>query len=262
MFSESHWEDIYTDWWKVLLVIVGALALVALVIVIISSVKRKKGMSLPRSTKDLTYGAICLSASFALSFISIFTMPNGGTITPASALPLLIYCYYFGFRKGSIVCSAYMILQLIQKPYIVSPWSALFDYLVPFLAMSLVGIFHYSPTLYNKTLAAGKPPIKSHYRFFIGVIFYFLIRYVSHVTAGVLFWSGDINFLFWNGDLAGTVALGYSLTYNLLYLLPDTIIAAGAGLALLCSKTFNGFMATNSYTFKNTDTTAKNNQRA
>lgn len=262
LFSSEHWEGITTDWWKMLLLLVGVIAIIVVAILIVTAVCKRKGIKLERSTKDLTYGAICLAASYALSFISLFTMPNGGTITPASALPLLIYCYYFGFRKSSVVCAAYMILQLIQKPYIVSPWSALLDYFVPFFAISFVGIFCFSPARYNKTLMAQKPLITAHWKFFVGVIVYFVIRYASHTLAGALYWSNNIGFLIWSGDLSGIVALSYSATYNLFFLLPDTIIAAAAGAALLSSKTFNRFMTSSTNAFKNTNTTAKDDQGA
>lgn len=262
MFSGKYWKGVSIPWWAVVLLVAGIVAIVVAAIAVINVVQKKKGVRFEYTTKDLTYGAICLAASYALSFISIYSMPSGGTITPASALPMLIYCYYFGFRKSLVVSTAYSLLQLIQKPYIVSPWSALLDYFVPFMAMSLMGLLRYSPAKYDKVIAAKKPALTAHGRFFIGVAVYFIVRYFSHVLAGVLFWADGIDFLMWSGDLTGAVAWGYSATYNLCFLLPDTLIAAGAGVALLASKTFNTFMASSANAFKNADRRAKDNQGA
>lgn len=245
MFGKNHWKGVDIAPWQLVLLVVVFLAIAAAVFAAVTIVGKKRGKQFERSTRDLTYGAICLAASYALSFISIYSLPNGGTITPASALPLLIYCYYFGFRKSLVVAVAYSLLQLVQKPYIVSPYSAVFDYLLPFAAFSLAGVFSFSPKAYAAVLEKKKPLLAAHGRFFIGVSLYFVVRYVSHVLAGVLFWANlyDSTFLIWSGELTGAVAWGYSLTYNALFLVPDTLLAVAAGVAVLCSKTFNRFMA-------------------
>ena len=245
MFGKNHWKGVDIAPWQLVLLVVVFLAVAAAVFCAVTFVGKKRGKKFERSTRDLTYGAVCLAASYALSFISIYSLPNGGTITPASALPLLIYCYYFGFRKSLVVAVAYSLLQLVQKPYIVSPYSAVFDYLLPYAAFSLAGIFSFRPNAYAAVLEKKKPLLAAHGRFFIGVGLYFVVRYLSHVLAGVLFWSNlyDSSFLIWSGELTGAVAWGYSLTYNALFLVPDTLLAVAAGVAVLCSKTFNRFMA-------------------
>ena len=43
------------------------------------------------TTKELTTAALCIGASFLLSFIKVLSMPNGGSITPASMLPMLAF---------------------------------------------------------------------------------------------------------------------------------------------------------------------------
>lgn len=244
MFGKNHWKGVDIAPWQLVLLLVVFLAVAAAVYCTVTFVGKKRGKTFARSTRDLTYGAVCLAASYALSFISIYSLPNGGTITPASALPLLVYCYYFGFRKSLVVAVAYSLLQLVQKPYIVSPFSAVFDYLLPFSAFSLAGIFSFRPKTYAAVLEKKKPVIAAHGRFFVGVGLYFAVRYFSHVLAGVLFWSNLYDtFLIWSGALTGAVAWGYSFTYNALYLVPDTLLAVAAGVAVLCSKTFNRFMA-------------------
>lgn len=260
MFGKDYWEGVTTEAWKIVLLVVIVVAVAAAVIAAVTLWDKRHGRSFERSTRDITYGAVCLAASYALSFISLYSLPNGGTITPASALPLLVYCYFFGFRKSLVVAVAYSFLQLLQKPYIVSPYSALFDYIFPFTAFSLAGIFRYKPEKYAAALAAKKPLLSAHSRFFAGVGLYFIVRYMSHVLAGVLFWSSGIDFLGWSGDLTGVAAWSYSLAYNALFLVPDTAIAVAAGAVLLASKTFNAFMASSRNAKKDADTAKEYNQ--
>lgn len=248
--------------WQVVLLFAVVIAIMALLFVATAVVEKKKGIVRVTGTREITYGAVCLAAAFALSFIKLFSLPFGGSITLASVLPIGLYCYYFGFRKSMVVCFAFMLLQFFQNPYIVSPWSALLDYFLPFLAISLIGVFSYSPKKYENALMNNKPVVTAHLRILIGFGLYFVVRYLSHVLAGILFWSSGIDFMIWHGDLAGWAAVSYSLVYNIIYLLPDTLIAAGLSVVLLANKAFNAFMAKSFHAQKHSDTGTENNERA
>ncbi len=262
MFTGVYWEGVSIPWWQLLLTALGVIAAIALIIAIITIVQRKRGAHFYHSTRDITYGAVCIAASFALSYIKFFSLPYGGSITAASVLPMLIYCYYFGFRKSLIVSSVYMLLQFIQGPYVVSPWSAVLDYVVPYMALSLVGLLKFDRKKLDKVTSADKNPVLCHSGFFIGTSLYFIVRLFSHTLAGVLFWAQGIDFLAWHGDLVGTAAWGYSATYNFLFLGPDTAIAIIAAVLLLSSKAFNAFMASSCHALKNPDAAHKDDQRA
>lgn len=242
MFTTDYWDGVLIPWWQFAITIAIFFAVLAGIIVAITIYNKKKGEGFKFTTKDLTYGAVCLASSYALSFIPLFKMPFGGTVTPASILPIIIYCYFFGFRKSLVVSSAYMVLQLLQGPYIISPYSAMLDYLVPYTAICLVGLFRANMSKIDKI--GDGTAIKSHANFFIGVAVYFVVRYFSHILAGVLFWSNlyDSTFMIWSGELSGIMAWTYSITYNGLFLIPDTLIAVIAGIFVLNSKSFNKFM--------------------
>lgn len=214
---------------------------------------KAKGRTDVIRTKDITYGAICLAASYALSFLGI-GLPNGGTVTFASILPVMIYCYYFGFLRGLVVTVAYTILQFFQGPAIVHPVSPLLDYVIPYLSVIFLGIFSYRQTRYNKTAAAGKHPLAAHVPFFIGMVCYFVLRYVSHAICGVVFWG---EWIAWGGWWQSHV-WAYSFAYNAAFLVPDTVIALCAAIGLLSSKSFNAFMASSANALQNSDTGAKN----
>ena len=58
-------------------------------------------------TKQLVVAALCIALSFVLSYIKIYELPNGGSITPASMLPILLFAYIYGPVKGFLVAFAY-----------------------------------------------------------------------------------------------------------------------------------------------------------
>ena len=230
-----NFDDVYTNGWYVVLMIAIVFALGVSVSFLIRHVAKKRGVIRQTSTKELVLGATCIAISFILSYIRIFRLANAGSVTLASVLPLALYCYIFGFNKSMAVCFIFAILNFIQGPYVVSPWSALLDYLVPYLSIALIGLFSFNLKNYDEN-----KQLKNHFRFFIGLGVYFIVRFSSHTLAGVLYWNWADNFLgIFDGQLGGTTALAYSLLYNAFYVLPDTIIVAIAGLFVLKSKPIN-----------------------
>lgn len=85
----------------------------------------------------------------------------------------------------------------------------------------------------SSTITRQETRIKLYFTFWMGVLLYFIVRLFAHTLSGVLYWTQGIDFLIWQGDLYGLVAWGYSLTYNILYLLPDTILALIGGIIIL-----------------------------
>ena len=202
-------------------------------------------------TRDLTYGAVCLALAYALSWVGI-TLPAGGTITIASLVPVFIYCYYFGFRKGMIVTAAYTLLQFTQHPYIVTPLSALLDYIIPYGSLCIVGLFAYKPERFNKiadknkaklgdgakgTMGYWARTLGGHWGIFVGVVIHMLIRYASQVASGVVFYE-----LYYGENASLAFKLSYSFGYNA-YGLADSAIAVAALVVLLSSRTFDYFMS-------------------
>lgn len=92
------------------------------------------------TTKELTTAALCIGASFLLSFIKVFSMPNGGSITPASMLPMLAFSYIYGFKKGFIAGLCYGLLQFVQEPFFLSFPQFALDYLASFSLLALAGL--------------------------------------------------------------------------------------------------------------------------
>lgn len=115
-----------------------AIVLILLVGGVLGIMKKKNQQF---TTKMLVYGSLCLALSFVLSYIKIFSWPQGGSITPGSMLPIMIFASMFGVLPGIIVGVAYGLLQLIQDPFVIH-WAQLFlDYPLAFGAIGLAGLF-------------------------------------------------------------------------------------------------------------------------
>ncbi|MDD3839861.1 MAG: energy-coupled thiamine transporter ThiT [Clostridia bacterium] len=114
-----------------------AVFVLAFIIYIISPKKEAKGYN----TKMIVYAGLCIAISFVLSYLRLYRWPQGGSITPASMLPLFVFAYFFGAKAGITAGAAYGLLQLIQDPYIVH-WAQVFlDYPLAFAALGIAGYF-------------------------------------------------------------------------------------------------------------------------
>ncbi|MCR4431928.1 MAG: energy-coupled thiamine transporter ThiT [Tepidanaerobacteraceae bacterium] len=96
----------------------------------------------PRAKFDsraIVYGGLCTAIAFVLSYVRLYHWPQGGSITPASMLPMFVYANIFGPAAGIIAGAVYGLLQLIQDPFIVHPVQVLLDYVIAFAALGLAG---------------------------------------------------------------------------------------------------------------------------
>lgn len=167
--------------------------------------------------RSLTYAAICLSTSFALSYVKFFTVgAAGGSVTLASLVPLALYSYMFGIRKGLVAGVVYGFLQFIQSPQFYEPTQALLDYPIAFGVIGLAGIGRKFKWLKGNMFL----------EFAVGLTIACIMRYAAHTISGY--------FVFHYGKF-GWAALSYSLAYNsfvFVDLAVDIIVAA----ALFASK--------------------------
>lgn len=180
-------------------------------------------------TRSIVYGAIAIALSFALSYIRFFKMPQGGSVTLASLLPLMVYCCMFGTRKGVIVCLVYGTLQAIQDPWIIHPMQFLLDYPLAFGLIGVSGIFVEKNVFRGKRIPA----------FLLGGIIAVTLRFACHVFSGVFAFA----------DMADldtySSAWAYSLAYNS-FAFADMAICLVAGCLLFGSKAFASQVARSS----------------
>ena len=201
--------------------IVSAVVFMA-IMVVMWFVGDKRKMS---DTRSIVYGAISIALSFALSYARIFKLPQGGSVTFASLLPLMIYCCMFGTRRGLIVCTIYGVLQALQDPYIIHPMQFLLDYPLAFGLIGVSGIFMEKGVFKDKKVVA----------FLLGGVLAVVLRYACHVCSGVFAFADYADL-----DKYDT-AIAYSMAYNS-FAFVDMIIALVAGSTLFASKSFTALM--------------------
>lgn len=93
------------------------------------------------TTRMLATAAICIAMSFLLSYLKLFSMPTGGSITIVSMLPLMVFAWMYGVGPGFLAGAAYGLLQLIQRPEIFHPIQIIIDYPLAFAMLGLAGVF-------------------------------------------------------------------------------------------------------------------------
>lgn len=143
------------------------------------------------TTKMLVYGALCVALAFALSSIRLFRMPQGGSVTPASMLPLIAFALAYGPLPSAVVSLAYGMLLLFQDPWIATPIQAVLDYPLAFLGIAACGLFAKASPKWN---------------YIAGTVCAGVWRYACHVLSGVVFFASYAP--------AGQAPLLYSLGYN------------------------------------------------
>ena len=92
--------------------------------------------------RALTEGAVFVALAQILSYLKLFELPQGGSITVAM-LPIFIYCARWGFGPGMLASFVYSLLQLFLDGAYAWGWqSMLGDYIVAFTALGVAGLFH------------------------------------------------------------------------------------------------------------------------
>lgn len=175
----------------------------------------------PFDSRCIALAGICVALSFALSYIKLWELPQGGSVTFASLLPVMLFAYVYGPKKGVLVGVIYGILQAIQDPYIIHPAQFLLDYPIAFSMVGFAGAF-------KNIKALDKVP---QVKFALGAVLAGILRYVAHVISGVYAFnayaldSGTGNF--WV----------YSLAYNS-FVFVDLVLVVVVGALLFSSKSF------------------------
>jgi thiamine transporter len=187
-------------------------------ILLIFGLSRFDKQKLHFNARSLAYAGICTAMSYALSYIKLWDMPQGGSITLVSLLPLMLYSYIFGAKKGVFVGFTYGVLQALQDPWLIHPAQFLLDYPIAFSAAGLAGLF-------KNIQIFGKLP---QLNFTLGAILAGCMRFICHVLSGTLAFEAYA---------AGQNPWLYSLAYNS-YVFLDVALVIVAGIFVLSSSSF------------------------
>lgn len=99
------------------------------------------GRSASSAVKKLVFSAMGIALAMVTSYIKVWEMPMGGSVTLLSMLFICLIGFWFGPRYGIAAGAAYGILQFVIDPYMLSVPQVLFDYPFAFGALGLSGFF-------------------------------------------------------------------------------------------------------------------------
>lgn len=170
---------------------IAAAVVVFLILILASTLTQSKKRI---DTRELTFAAVAIALTIITSFIKLWHMPMGGSITLFSMLFITLIGYWYGPSFGILTGVAYGLLQLIIDPYILSVPQLLIDYPLSFGALGLSGFFS-----------------KKKNGLVLGYLTGVLGRYFFAVISGVVFFG------LYAADF-GMSPLPYSLLYNGMYI--------------------------------------------
>ncbi len=185
-------------------------------------------------TIRLVTSSILIALASVLSFIVVFKLPYGGSITLLSMLPIMALGYMYGAKWGILCGVVYGVVQALLGAATSSAFAGLtgvsvifmviLDYILAFAVLGLAGVFK------NKI----KNPVIS---ISLGTVFAGLLRFLAHFLSGFILWGSYAQYYFgaenMNNNFGYAVlenfngtalAALYSLIYNTSYMLPEIII--------------------------------------
>ncbi|MBQ5340576.1 MAG: energy-coupled thiamine transporter ThiT [Oscillospiraceae bacterium] len=185
--------------------------------------------------RTLVSCALLLAVAAVLSVYPKFKfLPNGGSITFCSMLPIILASYVFGVKNGLLTGFAFSLIQLITGfsgsglGPVAFAVELVFDYIVAFTVLGLGGLFR-----------DGKDPRRA---LASGTVVATLLRFLSHFISGVVVWGEYAEWFFENLSSFGETVLSkfngtalmmlYSAVYNGSYMIPEIIITTIAAVLI------------------------------
>ena len=146
--------------------------------------------------------AVCIALAAALGLLKVFTMPQGGSVS-LEMLPILFLAVRRGFGPALIGGVLYGLVQLVLPgAFIYHPAQAALDYPLAYMALA----------------AAALVPVRGWWSLAAAVAVGCGARFLFHFLSGWIFFASYAPN--WEAPWL------YSITYNLLYLMPEALITA------------------------------------
>lgn len=158
---------------------------------------QKTSVTSPRGIAEI---AVAIALAAVLHLVKLWEMPQGGSITLGTMVPLLIIALRRGPAAGALAGALYGLFEgwiLSGGKFFYHPVQVILDYPVAFGLLGLAGFFTRSPAF--------------------GVVVASAARYLAHVLSGVVFFAQYAP--------KGQPVWLYSLGYNITYLGPDFAVA-------------------------------------
>ncbi len=147
----------------------------------------------------LAEAVVMIALSSVLHIIRIYTLPEGGSVTLGSMIPILLLSLRRGLKVGATAGAVLGLVVLYEEPFIYNPIQVLLDYPIAFGALGLAGLLKREPIA--------------------GVGLGVLGRFFAHFLSGIVFFASFAP--------AGINPALYSAIYNGSYLGIEFGISAG-----------------------------------
>ena len=166
--------------------------------------------------------ALMLALAVVLSYIKFWQLPFDGSITLFSMLPICLVSIKYGLKWGLGTAFCYSWFQILQGG--VFAWgltptmliaSLFLDYILAFTVLGLAGLFR----------------SKGYWGMIAGIAMVCVLRFLVHFVAGVVLWANLEEFIAFGKEWINRPVL-YSICYNGIYMLPETVLTTVMGAIL------------------------------
>ncbi|MBC5689630.1 energy-coupled thiamine transporter ThiT [Mediterraneibacter sp. NSJ-55] len=151
------------------------------------------------TAKQLVFCGMAIALAFLTSYVKVFEMPWGGSVTLCSMLFIVLVGNWYGPKTGILVGFAYGLLQFLQEPYVLSFFQVCCDYILAFAALGTAGFF-----------------AKSRHGLIKGYIVAVIARGAFHALGGYLYWMS-----YMPDNFPQSLKSIYPIAYNYSYLLVE-----------------------------------------
>ena len=121
---------------------VGCVVLMVALVVIASVLSAQKSKGTGMDARKLAFCAMGMALAFVTSYVKVFELPYGGSVTLFSMLFIVLIANWYGAKTGILVGFAYGLLQFIQGPYVLSLFQVCCDYVFAFAALVFISILY------------------------------------------------------------------------------------------------------------------------
>lgn len=175
--------------------------------------------------RTLVEGAIMIALATVLSFIKVYKLPWGGSITLLSMLPIAVFSIRHGLKNGLFVAFASSVVQLLQGILIdgLFAWGLTPVMLVSCIFLDYIGaytVIGFAGAFRGKGLAGQLG----------GISMAIVMRFIFHTMSGVFIFASCG--MLWDGFYTENTWI-YSLIYNASYMLPELVFTLIGAVALL-----------------------------
>ncbi len=218
----------------------------------------KTELSAKQKTRRLTESAVMIALGTVLSFITVYKLPYGGSITLFSMVPIILIGFKYGLKWGFCSGLVFAVLQAILGATASQAFAgmydpndaaasvfkmalmALLDYIVAFSVLGLSG-------LYRRKLKNDVAGVT------LGGATVVLFRFLAHFFSGWILWGSYAEWYFgenMNNEFGRNVlahfsgqglAAFYSFIYNGSYMLPELVITVVVLALLMAVKPLRAF---------------------